>query len=297
VPLAQAQLFTAPGGACIACLDRALTLCVLEAAPLLPVARVSLPTVMSPRWAGDAAAVFAAAADGHVFSVWRDSRGEVLPECCRLELLDEFSAPHPPPELRMWDRRRAAAAAEAACEPEKCDDDDDAAEEEEEPATGDAGDKRRAFFGKLGAVRVNVARRAANALKRVGAPGFKARKVLTADDVEALFPASQPPQRTTLVVHSPVVAAAAGRDELLGRPPGTLRSVDDIRERYGRPARPTDASSAMAENLTKLNERGERLNTIEQKTALLQSQAATFADSARLLREKQEASSFFGLFK
>ncbi len=205
----------------------------------------------------------------------------------------------------MWDRSRAAAAAEAARAPEKGDEAEAAAddeEEEEEPAVaGDAaGDKRRAFFGKLGAVRANVARRTANALKRVGAPGFKARKVLTADDVDAIFPACPPPQRTALVVDSPVVAktAAAGRDELLGRQSGpALRSVDDIRERYGRPARPADASSAMAENLSKLNERGERLNNIEQKTSLLESQAATFADSARLLREQQEAGGFFGLFK
>ncbi len=285
VPLLRAQIFVAPGAACLAVLDRALTLIVLDAALLRPIAQVAFPSLVREQWPGATAAVFAAGLDGHVFTVWADSRGEPLPEALRLELLEEFSAPEPPPEPPcLWDRTRALAEASE----DKADEEAGTAEAAEE---SDAGKRRGVFGGKLGGLRANVARHAKTALQRVGMPGFKPRKVLTLGELEDLFPRPQQPQpapaRTRLVVE--------GRAELLGPKPA-LRTADEIRERYGRPAKPADVAGALGENLDKLRERGEKLNTLQDKTQRLESQAQDFAASAAKLREQQEAKSFFGLF-
>lgn len=308
VPLAHATVIVAPGGACIACLDRALTLHVLEAALLSPVTRVAVPDLMGTAWTGDAATLFAAGLDGHVVSVWTDSRGEVMSEFVRLELLEEFSAPEPPPEPpSFWQTGRVAKTAEQ-------DSGDAEAVEAAEPDSVDSGPGRRSVFGgKLAGIRANMARHAKNALQRVGAPGFKTRKVLSADDMEDVFPrltqsapalAPTPVTRTRLVVDGAATSdPSRERSDLFGVEggcgggSGKLRSVDDIRARYGRPARPVDCAATMGENLQKLNERGEKLSNIQEKTARLEQSASDFAASAKKLREQQEAGSFFGLFK
>ncbi len=300
-PVAHAALFLAPGGACLACLDRALTLQVLEAARLRPVMQVALSDAMGAPWAGDAATFFACSLDGHCLSMWRDSRGEPLLQLHRLELLDEFSAPEPPPELpAMWERELALADAEA--QPDVA---DTQPEEEEEEEEGDT--KRKGLFGgKLGGLRETMARRAKAALVRVGAPGFKQRRLLRPADLDALFPPSPLPPPASPLQSPPAAATrgtaddAAARDELLGAGggggAGSLRSVDAIRERYGRPARPADCASAMGDNLVKLGERGEKLSNIQEKTSRLEMQAADFAANAKKLREQQEPGNFFGLF-
>ena len=94
-------------------------------------------------------------------------------------------------------------------------------------------------------------------------------------------------ERTTTAITKPSLT--------LGPKPA-LRTADEIRERYGRPAKPADVAGAMGENLDKLRERGEKLNTLQDKTQRLESQAQDFAASAAKLREQQEAKSFFGLF-
>ena len=80
-----------------------------------------------------------------------------------------------------------------------------------------------------------------------------------------------------------------------------LRSADDIRRKYGRPARSVTEDSAttagvMGQNLQKLNERGEKLANIQEKASRMESQAADFAASARKLREQQEARNMFRIF-
>jgi len=50
----------------------------------------------------------------------------------------------------------------------------------------------------------------------------------------------------------------------------------------------------MGENLTKLNERGEKLSNILEKTQRMESDAMAFAESARKLKEQQQLKGLFG---
>ena len=292
-PVRHAQIFVAPGGACVACLDEAFTVHVLEAAALLPVCSVSFFDIADERCLGDSALVFAAGLDGHALAVFLDSRGQRMSEAMRLELLEEFSAPEAPPEPPvLWDRSRAAPMPEAAAEDDTpCD---------AQSVSDAAPAKRNILAGGLGGLRDTVRARATQALKHVGAPGFKQRRRLTDDDYDALLPPPAAPPPAPLV-RTRLEVVDGGRGELLGSQGPALRSVDDIRRKYGRPARPAAEDAAttagvMGRNLQKLNERGEKLAIIQEKTALMESQAADFAASAKKLREQQEARTLFGLF-
>ena len=286
-PVHHAQMFVAPGGACIACLDDALTLHVLEAAVLVPVCSVSLLDIADDRLLGVSAAVFAASMDGHVFALFDDSLGQRMTHALRLELLEEFSAPeaHPEPPV-LWDRSRVTAT-----EPEAAAEDDEPGDAPSSPA------KRTNLLAGLGGLRA----RAAQALKHAGVPGFKQRRHLKEDDYESLLPPPAAPPPPAPFVRTRLEVGDGGRAELFGetsQQAPALRSVDDIRRKYGRPARPESATTAgvMGENLTKLNERGEKLANIQEKTALMESRAADFAASAKKLKEQQEAKTLFGLF-
>ena len=287
-PVLQAQIFVAPGGACVACLDETLMLHVIEAAVLIPVCSVSLCHITDERFLGDSAVLFAASCDGHAVLFPVDPDG--LPEVMRLELLEEFSAPQAPPEPPvLWDRSRAPTIAEAA---------EDSTLSDVQPDMGPA--KRNPLAGGLGGLRDTVRARAAQALKQAGVPGWKQRRRLNDDDYETLLPPPAasppaPPVRTRLEV------GASSRAELLGSQEPVLRSADDIRRKYGRPARSATEDSAttagiMGQNLQKLNERGEKLSNIQEKTSRMESQAADFAASARKLREQQEARNMFRFF-
>ena len=291
-PVLQAQIFVAPGGACVVCLDETLMLHVIEAAALIPVCSVSLFDIADERLLGDSAVLFAASCDGHAVLFPVDPDGQRLSEVMRLELLEEFSAPQAPPELPvLWDRSRATATAKSvAC--------DDATPGDAQPDVAPA--KRNPLAGGLGGLRDTVRARATQALKQVGVPGWKERRRLRDDDYETLLPPPAapppaPPVRTRLEV------GASSRAELLGSQEPVLRSADDIRRKYGRPARSATEDSAttagvMGQNLQKLNERGEKLANIQEKTSLMESQAADFAASARKLREQQEARNMFRFF-
>lgn len=63
------------------------------------------------------------------------------------------------------------------------------------------------------------------------------------------------------------------------------RSVEDIKAKYGRQAQ--SAAGKMEENKARIQERGERLSRVEQKTAEMESEAANFADLAKQLAEQQ----------
>ena len=287
----QAQIFVAPGGACVACLDETLTLHVIEAAMLLPVCSVSLVDITDERFLGDSAVLFAASSDGHAALFPVDSDGQRLSEVLRLELLEEFSAPEAPPEPPVfWDRSRATVAAE----PGVCDDGmRGVAQPDGTPA------KRNPLAGGLGGLRDTVRARATQALKQVGVPGWKQRRRLTDEDYETLFPPPAAPSPAPLACTRLEVGAST-RAELFGREP-VLRSADDIRRKYGRPARSVTEDSAttagvMGQNLQKLNERGEKLANIQEKASRMESQAADFAASARKLREQQEARNMFRFF-
>lgn len=291
-PVLHAQMFVAPGGACVACLDESLALHVIEAAALVSICSISLFGIADERVLGESAAIFAAGLDGHVFAVFADSRGQCMPEAARLELLEEFSAPESPPEPPvLWDRSRAT-------EPEAAADDDTPCDAQIAPDVAPA--KRNILAGGLGGLRDTVRARAAQALKHAGVPGFKQRRRLTDDDYDALLPPPAAPAPAPFV-RTRLEVADGGRAELLGSQAPALRSVDDIRRKYGRPARPaaeTTATTAgvMGENLQKLNERGEKLANIQEKTSRMEAQAADFAASAKKLREQQEARTLFGLF-
>ena len=270
VPLQATSLFVAPGGACIACLDRTLVLHVLEALALRQVASVNLDGMTQTC---DTPLVFTSSLDGHVLSLWTDSCGEVQPTALRLELLEEFSAPEPPSEVRLWERSRAILAT----------------------VSEESADDARKAGGMLGSLRTLSA-----GLKRV-MPG-KTRKILSLDDVDVLFPAPErlPAPRPPRAAPAPVkLEVGAARAELLGESSEPKsRSVDDIRQRYGRPVRPaaaaTSVAGTMGENLTKLNERGEKLSNILEKTQRMESDAMAFAESARKLKEQQQLKGLFG---
>ena len=287
----QAQIFVAPGGACVACLDETLTLHVIEAAMLLPVCSVLLFDIADERFLGDSVVLFAASSDGHAAMFPVNSDGGRFAEVLRLELLEEFSAPEAPPEPPVfWDRSRAAAADPCIS--------DDGAPDIPQPDMAIA--KRNPLAGGLGGLRDTVRARATQALKQVGVPGWKQRRRLTDDDYETLLP----PPAAPLPSPAPrkrLEVGASSRAELFGTQEPVLRSADDIRRKYGRPARSATEDSAttagvMGQNLQKLNERGEKLANIQEKTSRMESQAADFAASARKLREQQEARNMFRFF-
>ena len=95
---------------------------------------------------------------------------------------------------------------------------------------------------------------------------------------------------------------AARRPELSGasrRDPAKVRTADEIRAAYGRPARRAadrarSLSGAMAQNKDLLAERGERLNELSEKTRELQDEAENFAAMAGRLADQQQKP--FGFF-
>lgn len=103
---------------------------------------------------------------------------------------------------------------------------------------------------------------------------------------------------------APVGSPASGGGPASGsRPRGGVRTADEIKAHYGRPSRASSeaaggsdvaaTSALMAENRDKLLERGEKLNTLQDKTARMEADAQNFAEMAKQLRKQQE-SSWFG---
>ena len=287
-PALWAAPFCAPGGAVVAILHRSLELTLLAAAKMEPLRRLRVEEAVGGGlpFAGDAPRLLALSPDGHLLSLWADTRGEPLPLLCRSELLEEFSAPHPPPELgggRFWEEGRAEVEAEG---------------EEEEEAEGPPSSGRGGFFARM-------KEKGREALKRSGVGAPRRRKLLTGADLFALMPAFElaqpspaPPTRplSKLSVGAPLEPTGAGaRSSLLGERRGERgfeaegpvgpRSADEIRAKYGKPRK--GAAEGMAENLDKLNERGEKLMNIQEKTQRMEMEAAEFAKNAKKLADKQ----------
>jgi len=311
-PALFAAAFAAPGGAVLALLLRSSELLLLTAQTLQALRRAPMEEVCGlpaacrsrgggPSFSGDTPSLLCLGRDGQLLSVWRDARGEPLPLLHRSELLEEFSAPSPPPE---WGAGRYWLAGRGAAEEE---------EEEEAPGSkgGSGGGGAGGFFARM-------KEKGMEALKRSGG---KARKALSGDDWASVFPPfalastaqpagrpGGPPARVSkLTVGAPLEpSGAAARGALLGegRPAaaaaaaggsggggGGGRTADDIRAKYGFARK---AEHAMAENVEKLNERGEKLMNIQEKTARMEAEAAEFAASAKLLAEKQSLRGMLG---
>ena len=73
------------------------------------------------------------------------------------------------------------------------------------------------------------------------------------------------------------------------------RSAASLRAKYGRPesSAATDAASRARETRDALVERGERLGTLQDKSARLEADAANFADLARQIRKQSERPRWF----
>jgi hypothetical protein len=285
-PIVAATSFAAPGGAALCLLDRSSQLHVLSASSLRLVQRSGFPfpAVRGRFGSAELPTVFCSAPDGQLLSVWRDSRGECIRQGVRTELLEEYSAPAPPSEEAsavFWTKSRASISAAETAAPEV------------EAPLERSGSGAANFFSKL-----------KDSVKRGLAAG-KPRPPMSPADWDSVFPpngpakvesrSSAPP--TMLRVGPPVGppstgAAESGRMRLLGpsRPPqappapavayGGPRSVDDIRAKYGR------AAGGMAENVERMNERGQKLENLQEKTARLEAEARAFSDSAKELARK-----------
>lgn len=101
-------------------------------------------------------------------------------------------------------------------------------------------------------------------------------------------PAHKPTEHRNMTAREELFAGARN-------PPGEqprMRTADEIREAYGRPreqnAGAGRVAGLMAENVQKLNERGERLKGLDDKTADLSNEAANFASLAKQLAEQQK---------
>jgi WD40 repeat protein len=249
--------------------------------------------------------------DGHLIACWRNS--DVLLAGCdtvaRIELCDEFSVPHPPPEYppvnALWREVNAATSTSAPASSRSA----AAAEDSDGPKSSSGpGSSRQRGGGIFAGLKAGVARAAEKGRETIQRALAESSPAPTLD-WETVFPAMPAP---TLVTASSLPAArtpgaatrptaAASRDDraaLLGEDASDaprVRTAADIKARYGRTTAGAagDAAATMSENMDKLRERGQKLSNIQDKTAAMEAEAMQFAENARKLKEMQGMGALF----
>lgn len=94
--------------------------------------------------------------------------------------------------------------------------------------------------------------------------------------------------------HSDAGVGGGNKDELFGRARTGDERAKDIHGVQGEKALVGEAASAASQNMGALQERGERLEKLQNKTSNLEQNAADYRDTARQLKEKAKKQSMFG---